>query len=136
MNKVFLMGRLTRPVEEAQTSSGTLVCKTAIAVNRKVDKDATDFFEISAFGKTGEFLRKYFTKGSPITVVGECHIDKYMSKKDGQQKTRVEVAVSDIYFCVGATKQDAIENNSDVPSAYGGSQIGFTDITTDEDLPF
>ena len=81
MNEVFLMGRLTRDVE-LRTTASTSVARVGIAVDRRFskDKDAVDFFNLVAFGKTAEFLQKYCRKGSKLIVEGRLQSSKYKDK--------------------------------------------------------
>lgn len=97
MNHIVILGRLTRDVEEMQTSSGTAVYRTSIACDRRASKDKVDFIQISAFGKTGQFLKDYFYKGKPIMVTGELHVDDYTTQS-GEKKTRVDVTVDSVSF--------------------------------------
>ena len=82
MNKIFLKGRLTNSPELKQTPNDVKVTKFTIAVNRKFDKEKTDFINCEAWRNTAEFISKYFTKGKEIAIIGELHIDK--SEKDGK----------------------------------------------------
>lgn len=95
MNKVILMGRLTRDVE---LRGGQLTfAKTGIAVDRRFAKEKTaDFFNLVAFGKTADFLAKYFSKGSKILVEGRLQSSAY--EKDGKKLSAVEVVVDQIEF--------------------------------------
>ena len=63
MNRVDIIGRIVREIKTESSTSGTTYLRNSIAVDRKGKKDETDFFEITAFGKTAEFIEKYFSKG-------------------------------------------------------------------------
>ena len=88
MNKVILMGRLTRDPElrYSQGAQGTAVCRYSLAVNRSFKREGepeADFINIVAFGSRGEFASKYFRKGMMVGVVGELRISSY-DDKDGK----------------------------------------------------
>ena len=72
MNKVFLKGRLTNEPELRQTPSGVSVSKFTIAVNRRFDREKTDFINCEAWRNTAEFISKYFTKGKEIAIIGQA----------------------------------------------------------------
>lgn len=95
MNKVFLSGRLTRDIEFKDTGK-VEVATTGIAVDRRMKKGETDFFNIVAFGKTAEFLHRYFAKGSKLLLEGHLHFDSY--EKDGKKLSRVTVIVDSLEF--------------------------------------
>ena len=82
MNKIILKGRLTNNPDLKQTPNGVSVTKFTIAVNRRFDREKTDFINCEAWRNTAEFISNYFTKGKEIAVVGELHIDKTESNGD------------------------------------------------------
>lgn len=102
MNKVILMGRLTRDPElrYSQGASGTAVCRYGLAVQRSYKRDNepdVDFINIVAFGNRGEFAGKYFKKGMMVAVVGELRISSY-TDQSGNKRTSTDVVVSEQYF--------------------------------------
>lgn len=120
MNKVILKGRLTANPELKTTASEVYVTDFSIAVNRRFNKEQTDFINCQAWRTTAEFVNKYFAKGQEILVVGELHIDKY--EKDGETKSFTRVVVDEVYFC-GSKNDNASKE--------------YTEIVADtEDLPF
>lgn len=124
MNKVALMGRLTRDVELRQTESGVSIAKYSIAVRRQYVKQGeadVDFFNIVAFGKSAEFVEKFFNKGDMIAVVGRLQVDTW--DKDGEKRTAIKVIAEEQHFCGG-------KSSGDNPIKYNDSQ------EDDEDLPF
>ena len=96
MNKVILMGNLTRDVE-IRDYSNTTVARAGIAVNRPYKNKEVDFFNLVAFNKTAEFLSKYFAKGSKILVEGYLRTSSY-TDKDGNKKTSTEIIIEQIEF--------------------------------------
>ena len=81
MNKVFLSGNLTRDVEVRYTQTGKAYARTGIAVKRPFSKDAVDFFNLTAWDKTAEFMGKWFAKGSRVLLDGRIQTSSYEDKK-------------------------------------------------------
>lgn len=132
MNKVILKGRLTADPEIRKTANDISVCNFSIAVNRRFDREKTDFINCEAWRQTAEFISKYFTKGKEIVVCGELHIDKW--EKDGETKYLTKISVDEVEFC--GSKND--DNNSSVAptSMSAPAPAEFEEIADDEDLPF
>lgn len=97
MNKIEIMGRLTRDVEVRETKNKKQVYTFTLAVPRKADKEKVDFINCVAFSNLGEILKKYTAKGKRIIVCGSLNIDNY-EDKDGNTKQYVNVLVDDFYF--------------------------------------
>ena len=142
MNKVVLMGRLTRDPEVRYTSTNnTLVASFSLAVNRRFARQGeerqADFINIVAWDKTGEFCSKYFKKGQQVGVIGRIQTRNY-DDKDGKKVYVTEVIAEEAYFA--DTRRDGEAN------PFGGNATGATfdattapnDFTqvTDDDLPF
>jgi single-strand DNA-binding protein len=109
MNKAFLKGRLTKDPEVRYTQNNTLVATFTIAVNRR-EKDKADFINCIAWGKTGEFVSKYFKKGQEILAVGRIQVRDY--DKDGHKVYVTEVIVEEVEFCGNKEKgNEQIEVN-------------------------
>ena len=144
MNKVILMGRLTRDPEVRYTSgNNTLVASFSIAVNRRFARQGeerqADFFNVVAWDKTGEFCSKYFKKGQQVGVIGRLQTRNY-DDKDGKKVYVTEVIAEDAYFAdskrePGANNFDAGFNPSAQPSNTPSSE-GFMAIEEDSNLPF
>ena len=119
MNKIILAGRLTRAAELKVGNSGSEYCKFTVAVDRR-GKDQndkkTDFFDCTAFGKTGAFVDKYFAKGDGIEIIGRMESDKY-TDKDNKTRTTWGVTVEEVYFPLGKGKSDRTETTPSEPSA-------------------
>ena len=100
MNKVILMGRLTRDPDLRYSQSGQPVCRYSLAVNRSYKREGepdADFINIVAFAARAEFASKYFRKGMMVAVCGELRTGSY-TDKDGQRRYTTDVIVSDQYF--------------------------------------
>lgn len=104
LNKVFLIGNLTRDPELRVTPKGTSICQFGLAVNRqyKDDSGATreevTFVDIEAWGKQGELVAKYLTKGSPAMVEGRLRLDQWDDKQTGQKRSRLKVVLDNVQF--------------------------------------
>ena len=113
MNKIELMGRLTKEVEILKSKKGGDYAKFTIAVPRKNDKEITDFIDVVAFGKVVEVINKYVEKGNRIIVVGQLNIDTYKDK-DGNTKKAV-VVLEDFYFVDFKAKEKKEETTDELP---------------------
>ena len=120
MNKAVLTGRLARDPEVRATKEGLVIARFTLAVDRKKDEKA-DFFNLTAFGKTGEFVEKYLKKGTKINVIGRLQNDEY-TNRDGQKVTSTIIIVEEVEFC--ESKKQEKPSDSFVP------------IGNDEELPF
>lgn len=114
LNHIVVMGRLTRDPELRRTGSGTAVASFTVAVDRDfAPKDGgereTDFIDCVAWRSTGEFVSKYFLKGSMAVVDGRLQIRNW-TDKDGNKRRTAEIVANSVYF--GSVKKDS------VPSAY------------------
>ena len=142
MNSIHIKGRLTRDPELRNTDSGKQVANISVAVNRRFQKDKADFFNVTAWEKSAEFLNKYFRKGQEILVEGEMQSREY-TDKDGNKRTAWDIRAENIEFC-GSKSDNA--GNSQQPSsqanypAAGTPDVSpssnFQEIPTDDDLPF
>ena len=95
VNKVIILGRLGRDPELRETAGGTTVCRLAVATSRRYTKDgqkqeATEWHDISLFGKTAEIAGQYLKKGSEVYVEGRLHTRKYTGK-DGVERYATEI---------------------------------------------
>ena len=137
MNKVILLGRLTKDPEVRYTqSSNTLVANFTLAVNRRFvkegDTQTADFINISAWAKTGEFVSKYFKKGQQVAIVGRIQ-SRNWEDEQGQKRFATDVVAEEVYFA-GNKK----ENNSNTPedNNFNSSDDNEFEIPNDSDLPF
>jgi len=104
LNKVFLIGNLTRDPELRVTPKGTAICQFGLAVNRQFKdesgqtRDETTFVDIEAWGKQGELVSKYLTKGSPAMVEGRLKFDQWEDKTSGQKRSKLKVVLDNVQF--------------------------------------
>lgn len=146
-NKIILGGRLTAAPELKQTQSGIPVCSFSIAVNRRAkagEEQKADFFNVTAWRQTAEFVSKYFSKGSSILVVGSLQ-NRSWTDQSGQKHYATDVVADEVSFVDSRAESDAhaADNTaagSYVPAAYTAQAPAqapsFEDIQQDEDLPF
>ena len=157
LNKIFIMGRLTRDPELRRTQTGTPVASFSLAVDRDFKDEstgerATDFIDVVAWRATGEFVSRYFTKGRMAVVEGRLQIRPY-TDRDGNKRTAAEVVAENFYF--GDSRREG-ESGGSYGGSYGGQSYGapaaqqpapgyaaptgedqFTELVGDEDnLPF
>lgn len=131
MNKIILMGRLTRNPEVRYSAgeNSTTIARFSLAVNRKFTKEGdqvkADFFNCTAFGKQGEFVEKYLQQGTKILVTGRIQNDNY-TNREGQKVYSVQVLVEEVEFAEskGASAQQENTDFQAIPEDLG------------EELPF
>lgn len=98
MNKVFLQGRLTKDIELRYTTTNNIpVASFSLAVDREYEKDKTDFLNCVAYGKTAEFISKYFSKGKLLLAIGTLQT-RFYDDKDGKRVYVTEVIIDKTYF--------------------------------------
>ena len=131
MNKITLIGNLTRDPEVRSTPSGVTVCTFTIAVNRRFANQSgekqTDFFRINAWRQLGDTCARYLAKGRKVAVIGELQARTYEAK-DGSKRYITEIIAGEIEFLTpkGAKVKAGEEPNLE----------GFTPVAEDEKLPF
>ena len=112
LNKIFIMGRLTRDPELRRTQSGTPVTSFSLAVDRDYKTQSgekeTDFIDVVAWRATAEFVAKYFTKGRMAVVEGRLQIRAWQDK-EGNNRRSAEVVADNVYF--GDSKRDGGDNS-------------------------
>ena len=125
LNHITIMGRLTRDPELRRTGSGIAVASFTVAVDRDFGgrdggERETDFIDCVAWRQTGEFVSKYFTKGSMIVVSGRLQIRNW-TDKEGNKRRSAEVVADNCYF--GESKRNS-EGNAYGGNTYGGNSFG------------
>lgn len=123
LNKIFIMGRLTRDPELRRTQSGTPVTSFSLAVDRDFKSQSgekeTDFIDVVAWRSTAEFVAKYFTKGRMAVVEGRLQMRDW-TDKDGNKRRSAEVVADNLYF--GDSRRD----NSGEGGSYTGGNSGYS----------
>lgn len=147
LNRIILMGRLTRDPELRRTGSGTAVTSFSLAVDRDFKSQSgekeTDFIDIVAWRNTAEFVSKYFTKGRMAVVEGRLQIRDW-TDKDGGKRRSAEVVADNVYF--GDSKRDGGDSSgysaapaykNAAPSNFNAGGSDFAEIGEDDgELPF
>ena len=135
MNKIILMGRLTRnpEVRYSQGENSIAIASFSVAVDRKIKRDGeptADFFNCTAFGKQAEFVEKYLKQGTKILLSGRLQNNNY-TNKSGEKVYGVQVMVEEIEFAESkaASSDTQTSTPSSIPEEY-------TQITDDDELPF
>jgi single-strand DNA-binding protein len=124
-NKVLLMGNLTRDPQLKYLPSQTAVAEFGIACNRRFksaqgeDREEVTFVDCAAFGKTGEVINQYFTKGKPIFIEGRLKLDQWEDKQGGGKRSKMSVVVENFQFVGG---RDGGGGGAPEPSPDGESR--------------
>jgi len=153
-NKVYLIGNLTRDPELRVTPKGTAICQFGLAVNRQFKdesgsvRDETTFVDIEAWGRQGETISKYCTKGRPLFVEGRLKFDQWEDKTSGQKRSKLKVVLEGFQFLGGrgdgeGQGQDGgahfapnPERNAPPVRGGGAPAAPATNDGVDEDVPF
>ena len=104
INKVVVVGRLTRDAEQSYTQSGSSLLKFSVAVNRwRKDQNAEEasFFDVTVWGRQGESIASYMTKGKQVAVEGELRQDRWQDKNDGSNRSKVYIVANYIQLLGG-----------------------------------
>lgn len=142
LNKVVIMGRLTRDPEVRKVNNDVSVCSFSVACDRDIvskgsNERETDFFDVTAWRSTADFVGKYFAKGRMIVVVGRLQKRNY-TDKDGNKRSVVDIIAENVYF--GDSKKDADSTGNTAVASYGNNAPAdnFADISNEDDgdLPF
>lgn len=137
MNKVIIIGRFTRDPEIKYTTgeNATATARFSLAVNRRFkNKEGNydaDFINCVAFGKTAEFIEKYFTKGMAIGITGRIQTGSY-TNKEGQKVYTTDVVVEETEFV--ESKNKGTDDN--VPNNNANSNSDFEETVSDDEMPF
>jgi single-strand DNA-binding protein len=161
LNKVLLMGNLTRDPELRVTPKGTPICQFSLAINRQFKMESGEsreeviFVDIEAWGKQGETIAKYMTKGRPLYVEGRLRLDQWEDKNTKEKKSKMKVVLEQFQFLGdsrgggggggagggGAASaepgidQTTPERHAPPPRPSGGAKPASTE-NLDEDVPF
>ncbi|MCM1546493.1 MAG: single-stranded DNA-binding protein [Clostridiales bacterium] len=142
MNKVFLIGNLTRDPELTETSGGVSICRFAIAVNRNYSgsdgERKTDFFNVTAWRGLGETVARYAKKGNKVAVSGSVEIRNY-EDSTGAKRTAVDVIAQDVEFLTPRNSDSY--DGGEAPARSNGGNRGsgkpaLQSFDDDSDIPF
>ena len=148
LNHITIMGRLTRDPELRRTGSGIAVASFTVAVDRdfasrESGERETDFIDCVAWRQTGEFVSKYFTKGSMAVVSGRLQIRDW-TDRDGGKRRSAEVVADNVYFGESKKSRDGASGGSYSNSSYSYNDGGYSappiettfEVEDDGELPF
>jgi single-strand DNA-binding protein len=141
MNKVIIMGRLTRDPEVRYAQTGAdgntmAIARFSLAVDRRFKKDGeqqADFLNCVAFGKQGEFVEKYLAKGTKIVVEGRIQTGSYTDKETGKKVYTTDIVCESLEFAESKTQNSTSQEQ---PSNVGDGFMTVPDNLEDEGLPF
>lgn len=136
MNKVILMGRLTRDPEVSTSQQGNTFARYSVAVDRKIKREGqpeADFFNCVSYGKQAEFVEKYLKKGTKVVLSGRLENNNY-TNKDGQKVYDVRISVEEIEFAESKTGSGQGQTNQGAQQA-ANDFINIPDNLIEE-LPF
>jgi len=158
LNKVMLMGNLTRDPELRVTPKGTPICQFSLAINRQFKMESGEsreeviYVDVEAWGKQGETIAKYVTKGRPLYVEGRLRLDQWEDKNTKEKRSRVKVVLEQFQFLgdsrgggagggapAGDTDQSSgasPERHAPPPRSGGGGAKPASTENLDEDVPF
>jgi len=150
LNKVLLMGNLTRDPEVKYTPKGTAVCDLGIAINDSYKaqdgtiKETVTFVDVEVWGRTAENCKQYLTKGRPVFVEGQLRLDQW--EQDGQKRSKMKVRAISVQFLGGAPGRSggAGEQRSPTPGDTGRTAARPASTVSedappppsDDDIPF
>jgi len=143
MNKVIMMGRLTRDPDVRYGANEMAIARFSIAVDRRFKREGqpdADFFNCVAFGKLGQFVENYLKKGTKIVLDGELQNDNY-TNKDGQKVYGMQIVANSIEFAESksASTTGRDYSGADVPAPTASADDGFMNVPDgleDDGLPF
>lgn len=148
LNKVMLIGNLTRDPEVRHTPKGSAVADLALAVNRRVQdgnggwKDEVTFVDVTVWGNSAENAQKYLTKGRGVFIEGRLQMDVWDDKATGQKRSKLKVVADNLQFLPdgkgGPARQFSESQSSgyDSESRQGGSAAPADDYQEEDDIPF
>ncbi len=144
VNKVFLMGNLTRDVQVKHTANTTAVANLGLAVNRRYKnaggemQEETTFVDCEAWGRTAETMGKYLSKGRPVFIEGRLRLNEW-EDREGNRRSKLLVVVDTFTFVdsrggggADGGQRDSYQSTSTAPAGGGGPSGG----ASDDDIPF
>ena len=130
MNKIQIIGRLTADPELRSTCSGVQVCSFTVAVNRRFNREETDFFPVTVWREAAVNCNKFLAKGSQVGVCGSLQIRRY-DDKDGIKRTAIDLQADEVEF-LSARNESAPASPNNKPEV----KVSELDEVEDDDMPF
>ena len=129
LNRIIVMGRMTRDPELRRTNSGNAVTSFTVAVDRDFKSQSgekeTDFIDVVAWRNTAEFVSKYFSKGRMAIVEGRLQLRDW-TDKEGNKRRSAEVVADNVYFGDSRRDSDGSSGGNYVNNSYGGNNGGYS----------
>ena len=140
MNKLTIIGNLTKDPELRATATGLKVCTFTVAVNRrKANESETDYFRVTAWRERGEICAKFLQKGKKVCVIGPVSVSTYTGQ-NGETRANLEVTADEVEFLSPRNENAAPPSGTDsnaAPQQKVDAQSGFQQVEMDDDeLPF
>ena len=132
MNKFFGIGRLVADPELKQTNNGMQVCTFTVAINRRFNREETDFFPVTVWRDAAVNCSKYLGKGSQVSVCGAVEIRRY-EDKEGIKRTSINITADEVEFLTSKSESGAASNNVSTPKKTNVAQLEQVD---DDEMPF
>lgn len=132
MNKLTIIGNLTRDPETRTTKSGKNVCTFTVAVNKRNRDQGPDYFRVTAWDKLGENCFRYLDKGRKVAVVGPVSVSTYTAN-DGSTRAQLEVTANEVEFL--SSQFDGQQTEALKPQTESTVPAGYEEVS-DDDLPF
>ena len=153
VNKVILLGNLTRDPELRVTPKGTAICQFSLAVNRQYKdesgnlRDEVSYIDVEAWGRQGETISQYCRKGRPLFVEGRLRLDQWEDKTSGQKRNRLKVVLESFQFINGGRDSNANAGSDEAysqapyerqspPPRQPRASVPPPEDNIDEDVPF
>lgn len=132
MNHLTIIGNLTRDPEMKATRDGKELCSFTVAVQRKKDRENSDFFRVTAWGELGKNCGRYLAKGKKVCVVGSVSASAY-SANSGEIRASLDVYAEQVEFLTpkGNSDENPVKTQINAPA-----KNGFVQVEPDEELPF
>jgi single-strand DNA-binding protein len=141
INRVVLVGNLTRDPELRHTPSGTAVCKLRVAVNTRQKNQQTgewgdkpNYFDVTVWGNQAESCSQFLSKGRPVAIDGRLDWHEW-DAQDGTKRSAVEIIADSVQF-LGSRQDGEAGGNQYVPAGAAAQRDDFTSSATDDDIPF
>lgn len=131
LNKVMLIGNLTRDIELRSINSGTQVAQIGLAINRNwtgqdgEKREETTFVDCEAWGKTAEVMAKYLSKGRPVFIEGRLKLDQWDDKESGQKRSKMKIVVEGFQFLDSGNRQGGGGGGESGEEGGGGGGGGY-----------
>lgn len=139
MNKLTIIGNLTRDPELRTTSTGLNVCTFGVAVNRRRSSNGNqpevDYFRVTAWRQLGELCQRYLAKGRKVAVIGSVSVSTYTAN-DGTTRASLEVTADEVEFLSSRNEDAGYAPAAPVQSAPAAPAMNGFEEVDDEDLPF